>query len=160
MKMQHRQHVDKKARAVEEGYNKIHQKHKVLATHNSSMNVPAKVPTMVAMAHKQHTRKKNAGRNNAMGANAEGEGSEEEVTAMDDSIMSFEDVEKWIDEQERYFGKSGSNLGEGSGESLEKREDVDLINFNEEKNINSSPPRKKDGKSLQKQRMTSSWTHC
>ena len=79
-----------------------------------------------------------------MGVNAEGEGSEEEVTAMDDSIMSFEDVEKWIDEQERYFGKSGSNLGEGSGESLEKREDVDLINFNE-KNINRSPPRKKDG---------------
>ena len=66
------------------------------------------------MAHKQHTRKKNAGRNKVMGVNAEGEGSEEEVTAMDDSIMSFEDVEKWIDEQERYFGKSGSNLGEGS----------------------------------------------
>ena len=50
---------------------------------------------------------------------------------MDDNIMSFEDVEKWIDEQERYFGKSASNLGEESDESVEKRKDVDLINFNE-----------------------------
>ena len=65
---------------------------------------------------------------------------------MDDSIMSFEDVEKWIDEQERYFGKSASNLGEESDESVEKRKDVDLINFNEEKNIDkSSPPRKENG---------------
>ena len=135
MRMQHRQHVDKKARAAEEGYTKIHQKDKVLATHKSSMKVPAKVPTMMVMAHKQHTRKKNAGRNKVIGANAEGEGTEEEVTAMDDSIMSFEDVEKWIDEQERYFGKSASNLGEESDESVEKRKDVDLINFNEEKNI-------------------------
>ena len=145
MRMQHRQHVDKKARAAEEGYNKIHQKDEVLATHKSSMKVPAKVPTMMVMAHKQHTRKKNAGRNKVIGANAEGEGTEEEVTAMDDSIMSFEDVEKWIDEQERYFGKSASNLGEESDESVEKRKDVDLINFNEEKNIDRSPPRKKDG---------------
>ena len=140
-------------------HHKIHQKHKVLATHNSSMNVPAKVPTMVAMAHKQHTRKKNAGRNKVMGVNAEGEGSEEEVTAMDDSIMSFEDVEKWIDEQERYFGKSGSNLGEGSGESLEKREDVDLISTRKRILIGLLLVRRM-GKSLQKQRMTSSWTHC
>ena len=89
MRMQHRQHVDKKARAAEEGYNKIHQKHKVLATHNSSMNVPAKVPTMVAMAHKQHTRKKNAGRNKVIGANAEGEGTEEEVIRQYNFEMHF-----------------------------------------------------------------------
>ena len=69
---------------------------------------------------------------------------------MDDSIMSFEDVEKWIDEQERYFGKSGSNFDEGTGKSAEKHKDLDLINFNEEKNIDSSPPVKEDLKKSSK----------
>ena len=147
MKMQHRQHVDKKDRAAEGGYNKIQQKGNGLVTRNSSMNELAKVPTMMVMAHKQHIRKKHAGRKKVMGVNAEIEGTEEEVTAMDDSIMSFEDVEKWIDEQERYFGKSGSNFDEGTGKDAEKHKDLDLINFSEEKNVDlSSPPCKQDGK--------------
>jgi hypothetical protein len=150
MKMQHHQHVEKKERGrttkYSDGYGNIQQTHGSSST--SNYKIPSKIPTMVVMAHTNHVSKmKHGNMNNARNGRKNNvvDQTVEEVVAMDDSIMSLEDVEKWIYEQEEYFSKSGINEDSTSetnqGGHGSDGQNTDLIDLNEhvmEKKISGS----------------------
>ena len=158
MRMQHRQHVDKKERGKGKqqqhggGYSNIHQT-------RSSQRIPSKIPTMVVMAHTNHVAKKHDARGrNTRNLNEkirnDQEQIEEEVKTMDDSVMSFDDVEKWIHEQEEYFSKSDINPNDDNDtrktNNSNGNNNSNLIDLNEEQDSITTPFRKKESKSLLK----------
>ena len=150
MKMQHRQHVEKKERGKttksSDGYSNLQQTRG--STSTSNYKIPSKIPTMVVMAHTNHVSKmkhgnvnntRNGHKNNVINQ------ADEKVVTMDDSIMSLEDVEKWIYEQEEYFSKSDINEDDTSGTNQDDHgndgQNNDLIDLNEhlmEKKVSGS----------------------